>query len=45
MLSNKGSMSKYNVASVMKELKFFLIIFHLNLNNHTQLLPYRTEQI
>lgn len=35
MLSNKGSMSKYNVASVIKELKFFLIIFHLNLNSHT----------
>lgn len=37
MLSNKGSMSKCNVASVIKEVKFLKIIFHLNLNSHTQL--------
>lgn len=38
MLSNKDSMSKCNVASIIKELKFFKIIFNSTLDSHTRLI-------
>lgn len=38
MLSNKGSMSKCNVAAVIRQLKFLKIIFNLTLDSHTWLI-------